>query len=310
MSLAVYAAGALVWRRIGGKIHVLVVHRTQYGDVTIPKGKVDPGESLPQTAVREIAEETGLDVALGVPLGVSRYPLESGREKVVHYWAAKASKRAIERSSFIPNSEISGLEWLTLKAARSALSYAHDVEILETFAALVDGGVTDTFAITLLRHGKAESKHGGQADAERRLTDRGRAQAEALVATLAAWAPKRIVASDAVRCVETVTPLANAIGRDVRTDAGMSQAAFEAGEAELRRIIAKRVRARKSAVLCSHGPVLPELLRELALATATPASSALRDAGELDTGAFSVVHLSKQHPAGGIVTIESYPAQA
>ena len=79
MSLAIYAAGALCWRVVDDKIVMLVVHRTKYGDVTIPKGKVDPGETLPQTAVREILEETGLAVTLGVPLGISAYPLSSGR---------------------------------------------------------------------------------------------------------------------------------------------------------------------------------------------------------------------------------------
>ena len=310
MSVAVYAAGALIWRRIDGKIHILVVHRTQYGDVTIPKGKVDPGESLPQTAVREMAEETGLSVTLGVPLGISRYQLANGRDKVVHYWAAKATKRAVQRSSFVPNSEISGLEWVTIKHARSYLSYPHDVEILETFAAIVAGGVTDTFALVLMRHGKAEARHLAGRDTDRHLTERGQRQAEALVDVVAAWSPRKILSSPALRCVETVSPLAEAMQLSPTLDEGMSQAAFEAGEAELRRIIGKRVRAKKNAVLCSHGPVLPELLRELALATATPQSSALRDAGELDTGAFSIVHLSKKHPAGGIVTIESYPAQA
>jgi len=79
VSLAIYAAGALCWRVVDDKIVMLVVHRTKYGDVTIPKGKVDPGETLPQTAVREILEETGLAVTLGVPLGISAYPLSSGR---------------------------------------------------------------------------------------------------------------------------------------------------------------------------------------------------------------------------------------
>jgi 8-oxo-dGTP pyrophosphatase MutT (NUDIX family) len=70
---AVYAAGAVVWRLVEGKVRVLLVHRTQYNDVTLPKGKVDPGEMLAQTAVREIEEETGIRVKLGVPVGVSRY---------------------------------------------------------------------------------------------------------------------------------------------------------------------------------------------------------------------------------------------
>jgi 8-oxo-dGTP pyrophosphatase MutT (NUDIX family) len=89
-----------------------------------PKGKVDPGESLPRTAVREIAEETGLEVALGVPLGVSRYPLPSGREKIVHYWSAEVSERAVQRSTFKPNAEIAALEWVTIRRARGYLSYS------------------------------------------------------------------------------------------------------------------------------------------------------------------------------------------
>ena len=82
---------------VDGRMMVLVIHRTVHGDVTIPKGKVDPGESLPQTAVREIDEETGLTVALGVPVGVSNYPLSSGRTKIVHYWSAEVTDDAIRQ---------------------------------------------------------------------------------------------------------------------------------------------------------------------------------------------------------------------
>lgn len=307
---AVYAAGCIVWREIEGKIHILVVHRTQYGDVTIPKGKVDPGESLAQTAVREIAEETGLAVKLGVPLGISRYHLDNGREKIVHYWAAKATTKAMQRSTFKPNGEIAGLEWVTIKKARSYLSYAVDVEILEHFAALVDQDVTDTFSITVMRHGKAESPSGWRADSERPLAERGLEQARALVETVAAYGAKKIVSSTAVRCVSTVTPLAEALGREIEQTALISQDAYESGEAGVRKVVGKRVRAAKSAVLCSHGPVIPEILREIALATGTPITSALSDASLLETGAFSVVHLSKHHPASGIITIETYPPQA
>ena len=182
MTTAVYAAGAVCWRMIDGKLHVLVIHRTVYGDVTIPKGKVEPGESLPRTAVREIAEETGLDVALGVPLGISRYPLPSRREKIVHYWAAEVSERAVQRSTFKPNAEIAALEWVTIKRARGYLSYAPDVEILDNFAKLVDQGVTSTFALMLVRHGKAVGRSGWTGtDAARPLVDRGVQQAAALV---------------------------------------------------------------------------------------------------------------------------------
>ena len=67
---AVYAAGGVVWRIVDGKLRVLLIHRTKYRDVTLPKGKVDPGEMLAETAVREVHEETGIRVSLGIPVGV------------------------------------------------------------------------------------------------------------------------------------------------------------------------------------------------------------------------------------------------
>lgn len=311
MTTAIYAAGAVCWRFIEGKLHVLVIHRTVYGDVTIPKGKVDPGESLPRTAVREIAEETGLDVSLGVPLGVSRYPLPSGREKVVHYWAAEVSDRAVQRSTFKPNAEVAALEWVTIKRARSYLSYQPDVEILENFAKLVEQGVTSTFALLLVRHGKAVSRHDWKgADAARPLSERGVKQAAAIVDTLTAWKPKRIVSSPAVRCVTTVAPLSAATGVPIKRDAGISQEAWEAGDPEVRRVVGKRVRSGKSAVVCGHGPVLPEIIREIALATATPLGSYVTDAAGLEPGAFSVVHLSATNSGSGIVAIETHAPRA
>lgn len=311
MTTAVYAAGAVCWRVIDGRVHVLVIHRTVYGDVTIPKGKIEPGESLPRTAVREIAEETGLEVALGVPLGISRYPLPSGREKIVHYWAAEVSERAVQRSTFKPNAEVAALEWVTIKRARGYLSYPPDVEILENFAKLVEQGVTTTFALILLRHGKAVGRGGWKGpDASRPLVDRGVAQAAALVDTLTAWAPKRIVSSPAVRCVTTVAPLAAATGIPIKRADGISQDTWEAGTHQVRRVVGKRVAAGKSAVICSHGPVLPEIVREIALATATPLGSYVTDAAELEAGAFSVVHLSATNSGSGIIAIETHAPRA
>ncbi|MDQ2660735.1 MAG: NUDIX hydrolase [Actinomycetota bacterium] len=311
MTTAVYAAGAVCWRFIDGKLHVLVIHRTVYGDVTIPKGKVDPGESLPRTAVREIAEETGLEVALGVPLGVSRYPMPSGREKIVHYWAAEVSERAVQRSTFKPNAEVAALEWVTIKRARGYLSYEPDREILDNFAQLVQQEVTSTFALLLVRHGKAVGRGAWNGpDASRPLTERGVAQAANLVDTLTAWAPKRIVSSPAVRCVTTVAPLAAATGIEIKRDAGISQEAWESGKAEIRRVVGKRVRSGKSAVICGHGPVFPEIIREIALATATPLGSYVTDAAGLETGAFSVVHLSSTNSGSGIIAIETHAPRA
>lgn len=304
---AVYAAGAVCWRIIDGRVHVLLIHRTVHGDVTIPKGKVDPGESLPQTAVREIAEETGLEIALGVPVGVSRYVMPNGREKVVHYWAGEVGDRALQRSTFKPNGEVAALEWVTIKRARTYLSYAPDVEILENFAALVEQGVTSTFPLILLRHGKAVSRGSwNAADTARPLSRHGVQQAAALVGTLSAWHPTRIISSPAIRCVTTVRPLSAATAVQVKLDDRISQDSWSTGDADVRRVIGKRVRAGRAAVICSHGPVLPEIVREVALATSTPLGSYVTDAAELEPGGFSVVHLSATNSGSGIIAIETH----
>jgi len=308
--LAVYAAGAVCWRLIEGRMHVLLIHRTVHGDVTIPKGKVDPGESLPRTAVREVEEETGLLVALGVPLGVSHYDMPEGREKIVHYWAAEVTPDAIQRSSFVPNGEVAAIEWVTIKKARSYLSYPADVEILEEFAKLVDAGVTSTFALIALRHAKAVPRSWAGPDSKRPLTERGVRQAASIVQTLTAWRPLRILSSTATRCVTTVAPLGAATGLQIKRTDLISQDAYEEGTSDVRTVIGKRVRARKTAVLCSHGPVLPEILREIALATGTALGTYVSDAADLETGAFSVVHLSADNPSSGIIAIESHSPRA
>jgi 8-oxo-dGTP diphosphatase len=304
---AIYAAGAVCWRVVDSRIVVLVIHRTRYGDVTLPKGKVDPGETLPQTAVREIEEETGLRVALGVPLGISDYPLSTGRDKIVHFWAAEVSDEAIARSTFVPNGEVAALEWVTIKKARTYLTYERDVEILDQFATLADEGVTSTFAIIALRHGKATAPTSWSGpDATRPLTERGVQQSATNVATIEAWRPLKIITSPAVRCVATVAPLAAATGIKPKQESNLSQDAWEDGSANVREVVGKRVRKRTSAVLCSHGPVLPEILREVALATGTVPGSYLGSASDLPTGGFSVIHLSATNPSSGIIAIETH----
>jgi 8-oxo-(d)GTP phosphatase len=302
----VFAAGAVVWRVLGDVPHVLVIHRARHDDVSLPKGKVDPGETLPETAVREIEEETGLRVALGVPLGVTRYPLASGPEKVVHYWAAEATEKAVLRSTFLPNGEVQALEWLTIPDAKAALTYARDVGVVADFETLVERGVLRTFALVALRHGKAEHKAAPHGDAARELTKTGREQAKAVGRMLAAWRPEQIVTSTATRCRQTVKPLAKLLDLKPKTTDDISQEAWENGSAAVRDVVGKAVRAEKTAVLCSHGPVLPSILREIALATGTPYAQYLSDAGDLDTAGFSAVHLSADHPGAGIIAVETH----
>ena len=304
----VYAAGGVVWRVVDGKLRILLVHRTKYRDASLPKGKVDPGETLPETAVREIQEETGIRVSLGVHVGISHYRLPSSREKIVHYWAAEATDAAVKASTFVPNKEIAGLEWVSPKKALKRLSYPVDVDIVEKFRAKLDQGALRTFPLVILRHGKAISRDDfeGASDAERPLAPRGRRQSQELVGPLLAFGVRKIISSPSLRCTSTVRPLAAASGGKVHLEPAISQDAWEEGRTDARRVVGERVRARRPALLCSHGPVLPDIVAELALATGSIPGSYLGSVSALDTGEFSVVHLSTGNPGSGIVATEKH----
>ena len=66
---------------------VCLVHRPRYDDWTLPKGKLDRGESFEDAALREVWEETGLRCRLGEELEPARYRDHKGRPKLVRYWA-------------------------------------------------------------------------------------------------------------------------------------------------------------------------------------------------------------------------------
>jgi 8-oxo-dGTP diphosphatase len=126
----VQAAGGVVFRRNGdGKVEVLLVHRPRYDDWTLPKGKLHPGESHEEGALREVEEETGLRCELGRELPSSHYHDQKGRPKVVRYWAMQPVDGA-----FHPHDEVDDAHWLPLDAAEAELSYGRDREILNAFA--------------------------------------------------------------------------------------------------------------------------------------------------------------------------------
>lgn len=303
----VLAAGAVCWRMVDGEVRVLLVHRDERADVSLPKGKVDPGETPPQTAVREIEEETGLSVALGVPLGTTEYTLPGGREKRVFYWAAEVDAAAVAASTFAPNREIASLEWLPIAEAKDALSYGRDRDVLDRFAERVTAGQARTFAIIALRHGKAvpPSSWDGP-DSTRPLLHRGLEQASSVAQAIAAWKPERLLSSTAVRCVSTIEPVAAITGLPVKLSPGISQDAYEDGTSTVNKVVAKRLEKKQTTVLCSHGPVLPGIVDAVASATRTEVDAVLRRAAMLSTGHFTVLHVSAEHPKSGIVAVETH----
>jgi 8-oxo-dGTP diphosphatase len=129
----VHAAGGAVLRpREGGGVELCVVHRPRYDDWSLPKGKVERGESFEQAAVREVFEETGLRCRLGQELPQIRYLDHKGRQKLVRYWLMDVA----EDHGFEPNDEVDELRWLELPAAAALMTYEHDKELV---ASMVSG---------------------------------------------------------------------------------------------------------------------------------------------------------------------------
>ncbi len=130
------AAGGVVWRRGSkGSLKVLLVHRPRYDDWSLPKGKLDPGESHRHAALREVEEETGLHCKLGEELSEVRYEDRKGRPKRVRYW----SMEPID-GTFVPNDEVDEVRWVTLDDAAEAVTYAHDVLVLDALRQLQPTG--------------------------------------------------------------------------------------------------------------------------------------------------------------------------
>ncbi|TPW75524.1 NUDIX hydrolase [Schumannella soli] len=301
----VLAAGAVVWREKNGEPRVLVVHRTQQKDVSLPKGKLDPGETLPETAVREIAEETGLLVGLGAPVGVVEYPLPNGRPKIVHYWLAEVGDDAIAASTFQANDEIAELDWVSIDKARTVLDYEHDIELVDRFAELWRQGRARSYAVIALRHGKAVSpSEWGGPDATRPLQERGAAQAMSVAQGIAAYRPRKLITSTAVRCVATIEPTARLTGRAVAQTDEISQDAYADGTDDVAAVVQRRLDKRKTAVLCSHGPVLPEILAEIGRRAGAARPDELRRASGLGTAEYAVVHLPLDPAQSGVIAVE------
>ena len=130
------AAGGVVYRSNPPQpVEYAIVHRPEYDDWSLPKGKVVPGESEEQAALREVLEETGARCRLGRALGTTTYIDRKGRPKIVYYWMMRALS-----GRFVPNEEVDEVRWLPLGEALRLLSYDRDRVLL---ASLDQGAAED-----------------------------------------------------------------------------------------------------------------------------------------------------------------------
>ncbi len=116
------AAGGLIVRKSrSGRREIAIIHRPEYNDWTLPKGKVEPDETPEDCALREVREETGLRCELVRPLGCTAYVDRRGRDKLACYWVMEP-----RGGRFKASAEVDRLQWLTVRDAVKRLTYGHD----------------------------------------------------------------------------------------------------------------------------------------------------------------------------------------
>lgn len=126
----VRAAGGLVWRTNNKELEILLVHRPRYNDWTLPKGKLKQGERWEDAALREVAEETGLNTRLDGFAGVLHYQVKQG-PKVVLFWNMQAIGPAGHNVASDTPDEVSEAAWLTVPDALQRLNYPDEKELVQ-----------------------------------------------------------------------------------------------------------------------------------------------------------------------------------
>ena len=290
------------------------MHRPRYNDWSWPKGKLEPGEPVPTAAVREVAEEIGSPVVLGVPLPGLRYRTPDGQAKHVHYWAARlvdpdlpalAARAPVERAAA---EEIDDVVWVSAPTARELLTRVDDRKPL---AVLEDLWVRERLATRLVavaRHGQARRRSAHRGDEQTRpLTATGHRQAAALVTVLASFGVARVVTSPWERCLRTVTPYADRAGILVQPAEGLTEAAYAADPRVARALVDAHLSDPDDVLVSTHRPVLPAVLAAISARTRrwttghVPAADPYLRPGEL-----LLAHVRGEGAAARVVALEHH----
>ena len=122
------SCGALVLRRgENGKDYILMIRHRRGGHRSFPKGHVEPGETEIMTAIREVFEETGVQVHIhsGFRETVHYSPMPGVEKEVVYFLTRTEQKEITPRAG-----EIAEVEWVPLETAEACLTHENDKTVL------------------------------------------------------------------------------------------------------------------------------------------------------------------------------------
>ena len=254
----VVAAGGVVLRtHHNNGQQVLLIHRESYDDWSLPKGKGLSDELLPETAIREIREETGVTACLDLRLPTQKYPVAKGL-KATHYWRAGVVEQRPRR----PDKEVQKVKWFSVEEALGKLTYAADREVVSAAIKL-----PSTNVLMLVRHGKAMlRKDWSGPDQKRRLGGRGRNQAKKLKDLLDAFCIERLVSSSATRCFQTFEPFAESRHLPIaKVDILTEEEGTEHPQRVSRFMAELKTRLDRPTAVCGHRPILPAMYEGLGM---------------------------------------------
>ena len=181
-----------------------------------------------------------------MPRAAVAYETPNRNHKVVRYWLAEADKIR----KFRKNAEVDEIEWLTGKTARKRITYSRDREVLEWAMRLVD--TPKAARVFLVRHAEAgKRKHWKGDDRKRPINNKGKVQVAALDDMLTRWPVTKVLTSPYIRCRQTATPVAAALGTKSQIAPALEE--YQPPEA-LADLIGTLTG--ESVVMCSHGDVI------------------------------------------------------
>jgi 8-oxo-dGTP diphosphatase len=254
------AAGGVLWRTLdNGTVEVALVHRPEYDDWSLPKGKLRRSEHPLVSACREVTEETGIHAVAGLRLAIAHYDTAAG-PKAVEYWAMQGPDAA-----FKPTAEVDRMAWLPLADARQQLSYQRDTDALDALEVLENSAVNAGSPVLLVRNGHAVSRACWKgSDRGRPLDAKGHNQAKDLRQVLPAFGPSRLWAVGHTRFVDTLAPLGSALGLPVETEAQLDEVEYANDPHRGLIRILELAGLGSTSVMCIPGAVLQHLLAALA----------------------------------------------